>query len=206
MDTAATYWNHNAHYYPLVLAAVPEGCGAALDIGCGDGVLVRGLTTRAKTATGVDRHTDMLAEARAHSAHLPTAAFAEADFLDPAHALLAEGAYDFVSAVAVVHHVDFEQAVGAMKRLLAPGGRLVIVGLANNGTWLDWMISAAGIPANRILRRRNGGEFEADGMRVKRPAMTWGEVRGESRRLLPGHRYRRHLLWRYSLVWDKPGP
>lgn len=23
-------------------------------------------------------------------------------------------------------------------------------------------------------------------------------------RLLPGARYRRHLLWRYSLIWTKP--
>ena len=23
-------------------------------------------------------------------------------------------------------------------------------------------------------------------------------------RLLPGARYRRHLLWRYSLLWTKP--
>ena len=25
-----------------------------------------------------------------------------------------------------------------------------------------------------------------------------------ARRLLPGARYRRHLLWRYSLLWAKP--
>jgi len=25
-----------------------------------------------------------------------------------------------------------------------------------------------------------------------------------ARRLLPGVRYRRHLLWRYSLLWSKP--
>ena len=31
------------------------------------------------------------------------------------------------------------------------------------------------------------------------------QVRRTARRLLPGVRYRRHLLWRYSLIWDKPG-
>ena len=34
--------------------------------------------------------------------------------------------------------------------------------------------------------------------------MTWREVRAEAARLLPGVRYRRHLLWRYSLIWQKP--
>ncbi|WP_329121782.1 class I SAM-dependent methyltransferase [Streptomyces sp. NBC_01465] len=201
---AETYWNHNVHYHPLVLAAVPEGCGAALDIGCGDGLLTRKLSALAKTATGVDRHTEMITTARARSTDFPTTTFAEADFLDPAHDLLAEGTYDFVSAVAVVHHVDFEQAVRAMQRLLAPGGRLVIVGLANNRTWLDWLISGAGVPANRILRRLRN-ESEPAGMRIESPGMDWQQIRTESQRLLPGRRYRRHLLWRYSLVWEKPG-
>lgn len=29
-------------------------------------------------------------------------------------------------------------------------------------------------------------------------------VRSTAGRLLPGVRYRRHLLWRYSLIWLKP--
>jgi hypothetical protein len=36
------------------------------------------------------------------------------------------------------------------------------------------------------------------------PDMTWAQVRKTAARLLPGARYRRHLLWRYSLVWTKP--
>ena len=26
----AGYWNHNVHYQPVILRAVPPGCGAAL--------------------------------------------------------------------------------------------------------------------------------------------------------------------------------
>jgi hypothetical protein len=36
------------------------------------------------------------------------------------------------------------------------------------------------------------------------PDMTWAQVRAIASRTLPGVRYRRHLLWRYSLTWDKP--
>ncbi len=35
----AGYWNHNVHYQPVILGAVPAGCGRALDVGCGDGLL-----------------------------------------------------------------------------------------------------------------------------------------------------------------------
>jgi hypothetical protein len=33
--------------------------------------------------------------------------------------------------------------------------------------------------------------------------MTWSEVRRTAARVLSGARYRRHLLWRYSIVWTK---
>jgi hypothetical protein len=31
-------WNHNVHYQPVILGAVPAGCGTALEVGCGDGL------------------------------------------------------------------------------------------------------------------------------------------------------------------------
>ena len=31
------YWNHNVHYQPVILRAVPAHCGAALEVGCGTG-------------------------------------------------------------------------------------------------------------------------------------------------------------------------
>ncbi|HEX4817929.1 MAG TPA: hypothetical protein VFV66_34740 [Nonomuraea sp.] len=41
-------------------------------------------------------------------------------------------------------------------------------------------------------------------MPVATPAMPWGEIARESRALLPGRRWRRLLLRRYLLTWDKP--
>jgi hypothetical protein len=36
------------------------------------------------------------------------------------------------------------------------------------------------------------------------PELSWREVRAEAARLLPGVRYRRLMLWRYSQLWTKP--
>ncbi|WP_433240907.1 class I SAM-dependent methyltransferase [Streptosporangium sp. CA-135522] len=197
------YWNHNVHYHPVVLGAVPDACGEALDIGCGDGLLTRKLAGRARQATGVDRSAEMIRLARERGAHAGNVAFVEADFLDDAQGRFPEGKYDFVSAVAVVHHMDFEAAVTRMARLLAPGGRLAIVGLAGNHTALDWIISGAGVPASRIQALRHGGKVDPPGMPVEDARMSWDQVRREARRLLPGCRFRRHLLWRYSIVWER---
>jgi SAM-dependent methyltransferase len=201
---AEEYWNHNVHYHPLVLDAVPEGCDAALDIGCGDGLLARRLARRSDTVVGVDVSAEMVRLARERGKGLDNVTFAEADFLHLDGEPLGEGRFDFVSAVAVIHHVDFAPALAAVESLLAPGGRAVIVGLARNKTPLDWILSGAGVPAASWHRRRNGGKTQPDGLPMKDPAMSWGEIRRDAQRLLPGCRFRRHLLWRYSLTWDKP--
>ncbi|MEU6353723.1 class I SAM-dependent methyltransferase [Streptomyces sp. NPDC047072] len=194
------YWNHNVHYHRLVLDAVPEGCGEALDVGCGDGLLARKLAERAASVTGVDRSPEMIRQARAASPG--TLTFLEADYLDGR--ALPEGTYDFVSAVAVVHHAPFEDALDGLVRLLAPGGRLVIVGMAYNRTALDWVISGCGVPASLLMRKLRGGKRSPAGMPMEDSAMHWGEARRATRHLLPGRRYRRWLLWRYTAVWDKP--
>ncbi|MBK0868159.1 MULTISPECIES: bifunctional 2-polyprenyl-6-hydroxyphenol methylase/3-demethylubiquinol 3-O-methyltransferase UbiG [unclassified Saccharopolyspora] len=200
---AVDQWNHNVHYYPLVLDEVPEGCAEALDVGCGDGRLARELAGRAQRVTGIDRDPGMIGAAR-ERADSPGLSFVEADFLEFHDESRAAG-YDFISSVAAIHHMEFAAAVGSMVRLLAPGGRLVIVGLARNRTPLDWAAALAGLPAHQVRARRHGGCGDAPGMPVRDPDMSWGQVRRAAEHLLPGSRFRRHLLWRYSLTWQKPG-
>ncbi|MGW1794889.1 class I SAM-dependent methyltransferase [Streptomyces sp. NPDC001984] len=184
--SADPYWNHNVHYHPAVVAAVPDGCRRALDVGCGDGLLAGKLATRTGAVTGVDRSTEMIRLARAGRARNVT--FLEADYLDPT--ALDEGAYELVSAVAVVHHTRFEDAVEHLVRLLAPGGRLVIVGLARDRTLLDRLISGCGLPASRLLALLRGGKRGPAGMPMEDPALHWGEVRRAALQLLPGCRTR----------------
>jgi ubiquinone/menaquinone biosynthesis C-methylase UbiE len=199
------YWNHNVHYQPVILNAVPDGCGAALEVGCGDGVLARRLADRAAEVTAIDRDAEMIALARKRTPAVEGAPgarvrFVQADFLAyPVEA----ASYDFACANTVLHHMDFAAALSAMARALRPGGRLAVVGLAANGSPADYLIGAPGVPANWIYRalRGEGGS----GAPVKDPEMTWAEVHATARDLLPGVRYRRHLLWRYSLRWRKPG-
>jgi hypothetical protein len=38
------------------------------------------------------------------------------------------------------------------------------------------------------------------------PPHAYAEVHALAQQALPGVRYRRHLLWRYSLIWAKPTP
>jgi SAM-dependent methyltransferase len=203
--TQAGYWNHNVHYQPVILNAVPDGCGAALEVGCGDGMLARRLAGRAAEVTAIDRDAEMIALARKQTPAVEGTSggrvrFVEADFL--AYPVQA-ASYDFACANTVLHHMDFAAALSAMAGALRPGGHLAVVGLAANGSPADYLIGAPGIPANLFYRALRGhGE---SGAPVKDPEMTWAQVHATARDVLPGVRYRRHLLWRYSLRWRKPG-
>jgi SAM-dependent methyltransferase len=197
----SAYWNHNVHYQSVILRAVPAGCGAALEVGCGDGLLASRLAGRCAAVTAIDRDARMIALARsAPPATGPgQVTFVEADFL--AHPLAAES-FDFACANTSLHHMDFADALTAMARALRPGGKLAVVGLAADGSIRDYLAAAPAIPAGLACRAVHGtGD---PGAPVKDPEMTWAEVRAIARRLLPGVRYHRHLLFRYSLRWSKP--
>ncbi|MET9296439.1 class I SAM-dependent methyltransferase [Streptomyces sp. NPDC003077] len=197
---AKPYWNTNVARHPGILRAVPQGCGDALDVGCGDGLLARKLTDHAKRVTGIDSSPEMIARAREFAVGNPQLAFVEGDFLT---ADLPTESYDFICSVATVHHMDFASALTRMRELLRPGGTLVVVGLARDASPADRAVTLAAAPIVRIvkvLRRAHG----PDGMPAAHPQMGYGQVRTTARLLLPGVRYRRHLLRRYSLTWQKP--
>jgi len=195
----AGYWNHNVHYQSVILGAVPPGCGPALDVGCGDGLLAGRLAEHCAEVTGIDRDRRMIALARSQIGDRTRVRFIEADFL--AHDF-PQASFDFVCANTSLHHMDFAAALGALARALRPGGRLAVVGLAANGSVRDYLADAPAIPVGLAYRAVYGkGGPDAP---VMDPDMTWMEVRAIARRLLPGVSYRRHLLFRYSLRWSKP--
>ncbi|MFI8852111.1 class I SAM-dependent methyltransferase [Streptomyces sp. NPDC053499] len=195
------YWNTNVARHPGILRAVPEGCGDALDVGCGDGLLARKLTSRAERVTGIDSSARMVSRARDLAGDQPGLTFVQGDFLA---AGLPAGGFDFVCSVSTVHHTDFEAALTRMRELLRPGGTLVVVGLAREATWADWAARIAALPLVRITKVVRRARSGPEGMPTADPCMSYGQVRGAARRLLPGVRYRRHVLRRYSLVWRKP--
>lgn len=182
-------WNHNTHYYPLALAATP--CRRALDVGCGDGLLLRLLSTRCDEVVGVDPWTPELVG-------LPDVAVQRCDFLD---AELEPGSFDLVCSFAAIHHLPFEPALERMVSLVAPRGRLVVVGLAAY-TPATWLLGAAGIVPHQIASRVRG--YWAHPAPIAEPDMSWAAIRSAVRRIVPGARMRHRLYWRYSIEWTRP--
>jgi SAM-dependent methyltransferase len=121
--------------------------------------------------------------------------------------------YDCIVSIATLHHLPLEQALLKMKDALKPNGVLVIHDLAADGNILDRGVSALAYPVSAARRFWKTGRTRMP--REVRKAwaehgknevyLTLAEVREMCRQYLPGALVKRHLLWRYTVVWRKRG-
>lgn len=196
---AKAAWNHNIHYHDVVLRSVPSNCRQALEVGCGQGLLARQLARQCEQIVAIDVDHDALACARATSASEARIEFVEGDVMTYS---FSDGSFDLVTAVATLHHLPLKPALERFRSLLRSGGVLALVGLYRSNAFGDYALAAAAFPASWILGcLRQRVEIGAP---VQDPRETLGDIRTASDTLLPGAVLRRHLLFRYSLIWRKP--
>jgi len=202
-------WNHNVHYCGVVLRAVPKGCGRALDVGCGQGGLARELAQFCERTIGIDADGEILALARAAGQLEERVAFIEGDAMTYA---FPDGNFDLITAVASLHHLPLRPALRRFGELLRPGGVLAVIGLYRVATAADYAYAAAAIPASRAIRIFRGSKpGEGRGLepsirkpKEAEPQETLGTIRAACDEVLPGGKFKRRLLYRYSFVWRKP--
>ena len=193
-------WNHNLHYHRVVLDAVSAGASRVLDVGCGEGILARELCSKASHVVGIDLHEPSIREARATGAGEAGLGFVLGDFLTYPFEL---ESFDAVVSIATLHHVDAGAGLARMRALVRPGGTLALIGLARSAGAIDHALDVAAVLAHRVHRATKGYWQHAAPV-VWPPPESFAAMRRIAKRELPGVRYRRRLLWRYSLVWTKP--
>jgi 2-polyprenyl-3-methyl-5-hydroxy-6-metoxy-1,4-benzoquinol methylase len=192
-------WNHNIHYHPVLLDAMPERRECALDVGCGEGTLACKLRSsfRHVTAIDVDAASIELARAQEPDAGID---YVLADFraypFEPA-------SFDFVVCVAALHHMDPPAALRRMAELLRPGGALAVLGLARSRYPRDLPRDLAAAVATRA-HKLTKDHWESPSPTIWPPSHDYAEIRAVAAAALPAARFRRHLLWRYSITWIKP--
>lgn len=133
----------------------------------------------------------------------PNISYLKTDFLA---ADLPEADYDVIVSIAVLHHMDIEAALKKMKSLLRPSGKLLILGLYQEKTLIDYAYSAISILFNFVyLKWHRASIARSTTIVPTRPAqLSLRQIKRVADTVIPGSHLQRHLFWRYSLIWQKP--
>lgn len=196
-------WSHNDHFHAWVLRSLPELRERAIDVGCGRGGLLVRLAPAFDEVIGYDVDPAMRAAASARTADLPGVRVEGGDWASE------RGPFDLITMVAALHHLDVEAALLEVRRLLRPGGRLLVVGLAPPASLVDHVWDAASIATNPVIgfakhpRRSRLGPQPPD-VPVRDPQMAFEELRSVLHRVLPGAHLRHRLGFRHTIAWTAP--
>lgn len=166
----------------------------------------------------LDLSPEMIRIARERSAQFPNIDFELADIRDR-H--LPGEHFDCIASIATLHHLPLRETLTKMTVALKPGGVLLILDLFEPAHisdslaagLLDTLSNLVAMPVSVSLRLLHHGRLRPP--REVRAAWaaheahdvypTMREVHSICDEILPGAKIRKHLLWRYSIVWEKSG-
>jgi ubiquinone/menaquinone biosynthesis C-methylase UbiE len=201
-------WDHNSHYSDFLLKHIPADCKSALEIGCGTGAFARLLAKRAERVLALDLSPQMIQIAGERSRQHANIDYQVANVLEwefPAEQ------FDCVASIATLHHLPMEEMLTKMKSTLKANGTLVVLDLFQGEGLPDALTSALAISVSTTLKliktgrvRPSREEREAWAEHGQRDSyLTLSQAREICKGILPGSQVRKHLLWRYSIIWKK---
>ncbi|HEV8547887.1 MAG TPA: methyltransferase domain-containing protein [Polyangiaceae bacterium] len=131
----------------------------ALDIGCGNGALLDALAPRIAGGVGVDVSRGMLEQARKRAARQPKLSFTA---IDGPTLPFAAATFDVVTCFLSFRYLDWDPLLAEIRRVLAPGGRLLIVDMVEKP--LSFADAKLGVPslARHLLARVRDRPFIGD--------------------------------------------
>ena len=196
-------WSHNDHFHPWILTRLPTGARRAIDVGCGRGSLLAVLADHVDEVVGTDVDPQMREAAARRCAGLPGVEVSSTPLAD------LEGPVDVVTMVAVLHHLDLREALVDVRRLLAPGGRFLCVGLAVPEGPHDQAWDVVSMLTNPVIGFVKHPWPATSGPRlpdvpVRDPELSLREVVAVAEEVMPGVVVRRRLGFRHTLEWTRP--
>lgn len=227
-------WTHNSHYHNFLLRHVPTNCEETLEIGCGTGVFARLLAERSQNVLALDLSPEMVRIARARSSQFSNIEFQIADvstrnfpaerfdciasiatlhhlplceiFLKMKDALRPGGVLlvlDIFEPRKWHGHPARDSRAGRACHDQTASVREVLIDTLLNTVAIGVSGSLRLLHTGRLLPPREvRAAWAAHERHDTYPTMS--EVRELCADILPGARVSKNLLWRYSVIWQKP--
>jgi len=189
---------HNSFYYKKIARYLSD-CRNILDVGCGDGELAAYLVRGDRKVAGIDVSESCIE--RAGKAQRNGLCFLCGDF---AEIPFPAASFDGIVFCASLHHMDMGSVLEKCRKLLIPGGKIIVVGLASPSSPADHIREAMRvIPAalGTAIRRMNTSEDK--GLPVSYDLPTMDKVREVCGDLFPDCRIKYGLYYRYILTAEK---
>ena len=194
------YWTHNTAYHKWILKQISSS-DYVLDVGCGDGLLVQKLAKVCSHVTGIEPHIPSVLSAKKRLENVENATIESISFEEYS---ADSNVFDVIIFVASLHHMDLKSCIQKAKELLAPGGRLLVVGCSKPDGFIDLSVECLRvIPAklgSLVHGERNGGNI---GVPVQQPNLSLRQICNIIDSYLPNAKVHRGLYYRYLLSWVK---
>jgi len=201
-------WNHNSHYHSFLLKQLPAHCANILEIGCGTGTFSRLLAQRSNRVFAIDLSPKMIEVAKRQCECYTNIDFQVADILQWEFPV---EHFDAIASIATFHHLPLESLLPSLKATLKPGGKLVVLDLLEHEIVRDGLSDVIAVPLSWIFQlfrnKRIRPTLEAveawreHGRTDK--FLTQSQAQQIYTKMLTGAIVRKHLFWRYSVVWEK---
>ncbi|MBN2066561.1 MAG: methyltransferase domain-containing protein [Candidatus Thermoplasmatota archaeon] len=204
------FWDHNLQYHKYLLKQIKEKRRIGIDIGCGTGELTNTIAMYCERVVGIDVAAGMIHEAQKRKTR-ENVYFQNMDvqsfFTD------SKDTFDVIISVATFHHLDMEEVLGLLKSKLSRNGIILILDLYKTDSLFEHGLSLLAAICNPFIYLVKRGSLR----NTKEEREAWNdhfqydyystieEIRGIAKRSLGKVKTRRHLFWRYSLVYKKSG-
>ena len=201
-------WTANNHYHDFLLKHVPTSCENALEIGCGTGAFARRLAKRCRRVIAIDLSAEMIRVARSRSSRFENLEFELADVMNWKSP---QSHFDFICSIATLHHLEQRELLPKIKDALKPGGVFVLLDLVSSSGLAERMLDLVALSVSPSLRLIHNGRLQPP-PEVRKAWEQHGkhdhystikQMRALADEILPGASVKRHLLWRYTLVYRK---
>ncbi len=199
-------WSHNSHYHGLFLKQVPPNCKKVLEIGCGTGMFSRQISQKTENVLALDLSPEMIKKAKQRSAEYSNIEYQIADVMK---CEFAENQFDCIVSIATLHHLSLEEILPKIKLWLKPSGIFMVLDLYEAEGAGDLVREVFAIPTSFILKLKNTGRLR-EPKEIREAWVEHGKndiyqpitnIKSICKRILPGAKIRKHLFWRYSIIW-----